>query len=219
MFLTKVLGNIRRRRPSAELFAEAHPKVVCVGGSEQFPMMPLHYLGWRRELLATEPAPGAANVHDIYRLHVLSGSSCDAVFFAHRLKNYPLQEAGPILNGFRHLVRPGGFVHIVVPDVVALVRHMVSAGKDLEDVAYVSPAGPIRFHDVLFGGAYGPSGLNERPADFHHSGYSRKVLSRVLFDNGFIFSHVTEDAEAFELHAIAAPHPIEERFKLMMGLT
>jgi len=181
-------------------------------------MMPSHYFGWKRELLASEPTPEASVVQDLFKLDKLDGKSYDAIFFAHRLKNQPLDHAGRILQGFRHLVRPGGFVHIVVPDVVTLMKHMLDNNKDLEDEAYMSPAGPISYHDVLYGRSFSTPGPSVVVPDPHLCGFSVKVLKRVLFDSGFIETHIIERPEFFEVHAIAGPDPILDRFKLIMGL-
>ena len=220
MLLIRLLRNIWNGRAQglSEVGSSVHPKVLCVGGSEQFQMMPSHYIGWRRELLSSEPNPEASIVQSLYKLDLLPGAAYDAVFFAHRLKNHPLHDAGRILHGFRHLIRPGGFVHIVVPDVMALMRHMLENDRDLEDAAYMSPAGSVSYHDVLFGRVNPTAGSATRLHEPHLCGYSPKVLKRVLFDNGFLDCHVVESPEHFEVHAIAAPEPIHERFHLIMGL-
>jgi len=220
MLLTRILRNVwTGRAPGPSDFSPSSlPKVVCVGGAEQFQMMPAHYIGWDRELLSEEPLPEASIVQSLFELERLRGASYDAVFFAHRLKNYPLHEAGRILHGFRHLLRPGGFVHIVVPDLMELARHMLDNKKDLEDCAYTSPAGPISYHDVLFGRREPSAGAASHPFEPHLCGYSTKVLKRVLFDSGFIESVVVEKPEHFEIHAFAGQDPIQERFKLIMGL-
>lgn len=220
MLLTRILRNIwTGQAPGPTGFSpSALPKVLCVGGTEQFQIMPAHYLGWQRELLSEQPVPQASIVQDIFQLERLPGSSYDAVFFGHRLKNYALHDAGRVLNGFRHLLKPGGFVHIVVPDIVEVVRHMLENKKDLEDSAYQSPAGPISYHDVLFGRQSPSAGAVSRPFEPHLCGYSSKVLKRVLFDSGFIESQIVQRPEHFEIHAIASQDPIQERFRLIMGL-
>ena len=220
MLLTRFLRNVLTgQAPGPKDFAPSSlPKVVCVGGTEQFQMMPAHYIGWHRELLSEQRVPEASIVQSLFDLERLQGSSYDAVFFAHRLKNYPLHDAARILSGFRHLLRPGGFVHIVVPDLMELVRHMLENKKDLEDSAYASPAGPISYHDVLFGRQSPSAGAATRSFEPHLCGYSTKVLKRVLFDSGFIDSYVFERPEHFEIHAFAGQDAIQDRFKLIMGL-
>ena len=220
MLITRLFKNIWAGRPPnpAEFESSHQPRVLCVGGFEQYGMMPSHYFGWERELLAGEPIPEASVVQDIFKLDQLVGNAYDAIFFAHRLKNQPIHNAGRILHGFRHLVRAGGFVHIVVPDIVVLMRHMLENGKDLEDAAYISPAGPISYHDVLYGRSFSTPGPGVVVPDPHLCGFSVKVLKRILFDSGFIETHIIERPEFFETHAIAGPEPILERFKLIMGL-
>ena len=220
MLLARLLTNLWAGRPSSpgKLEPSLQPRVLCVGGPEQYKMLPAHYVGWERELLSSEPTPEATVVQDLFKLDKLAGNAYDAIFFGHGLKNQPIQHVGRILYGFRHLLRPGGFVHIIVPDVVALMRHMLENGKDLEDSAYMSPSGPISYHDVFYGRSLSTSGPSTVLADPHLCGYSAKVLQRVLFDGGFIETHIIELPESFEAHAIAGPDPILDRFKLIMGL-
>ncbi len=179
--------------------------------------MPYHYAAWNKELVSESPMDGSRFVKSVLRLTDLRSGSYDAVYYSHHLKGHSLYEGGLILHGIRLLLKPGGFLHLKVPNVLALMHQLVEQGHDLEDVAYMSAAGPISYHDVLWG--LGAEVANEgREQRGHRTGFSRKLLDRLLFDNGFLAVRHLGDPAALELEIIAAAEYLHEDYRIMLGL-
>ena len=72
---------------------------------------------------------------------------------------------------------------MTVPDVGGLVRALAEHGRDVGDVVYESPVGPVTGLDILYGhvGEVAASG----GAEAHRSGYSEKRLIAILQEHGF----------------------------------
>ena len=87
-------------------------------------------------------------------------------------------------TAFRHVLKPGGLAHIIVPDLQELMLACVQQGIDLDGLLYESPMGPITPLDVL----YGHSGMIQHSGqDFyaHRTGFSRSTLANVAEASGF----------------------------------
>lgn len=194
-----------------------HRRVLCIGGGNELASMPYHYAAWNKTLLSEQLKEGAHLIESALRLSEREEATFDAVYCSHQLKNHSLQEGGQILKGIRRLLKPGGFVHLKVPDVTVLMHQMVKSGHDLEDVAYISPVGPISYHDVFWGLSTARSAPGNSSAG-HKSGYSRKVLDRVLSDNGFLdLRHIGEQGGS-ELEVIAAFDRLHDDYRILLGL-
>lgn len=194
-----------------------HRRVLCIGGGNEFATMPYHYAAWNKTLLSEQLREGAHPIKSTLRLSEREEATFDAVYCSHQLKNHSLQEGGKILNGIRRLLKPGGFVHLKVPDVTVLMHQMVKSGHDLEDVAYISAAGPISYHDVLWGlnTALGEPG---HASAGHKSGYSRKVINRVLSDSGYMDCLHIGERDGPELEVIAAVDRLHDDYRILLGL-
>lgn len=67
------------------------------------------------------------NGRDVHRADILRGlpladDSMDVVYHSHLLEHLPPQAATPFLAECRRVLRPGGIVRVVVPDLEAMVR-------------------------------------------------------------------------------------------------
>lgn len=120
-----------------------------------------------------------------------------------------------VLGGFLHVLKAGGWAHIRVPDINAVMRAAVERNLDVEDALYTSPAGPIKVLDVLYG--YGVE-IERSGQDFftHKTGFSQKSLSRCLTSAGFtqVFSMVGN----FEVEALATKGPASPLMRQLFGL-
>jgi hypothetical protein len=122
------------------------------------------------------------------------------VYCSHNLEHYYRHDVPKVLAGFLHVLQDGGFAHIRVPDLHAVMREVVEKNLDLEDVLYVSPAGPIMVLDVLYG--YGVE-IEHSGHDFyaHKTGFTRNSLLRILQASGF--QSIYSSAGNREIRAIA----------------
>ena len=120
-------------------------------------------------------------VSSISDLNSIPNGSFDAVWCSHSLEHLHGHDVPSALAEFRRVLKPDGFGLITAPDIEAIAE-LVVAGR-LEDVAYVSPAGPITALDMI----YGHSASIKSGAVFmaHHTGFTPDRLGRLLIDCGF----------------------------------
>lgn len=160
-------------------------KVLNVGGSSKEITIPEHYNGWSHHLLDIDPAGNPDVVCDARTLVGLPACIYDSVYCSHNLEHYYSHDVIKVLRGFHHVLKNDGFVDIAVPDMQAVVKHMVQENMDIDDVLYESPTGPITITDVMYG--YGKQ-IEQSGQDFyaHKTGFSENSLIAVLNQCGFM---------------------------------
>ena len=159
-------------------------KVLNVGGNSKAIKLPPFFEGYEHLLLDIDPRGAPDIVCDARNLMSLESQQFDAIYCSHNLEHYYRHDVPKVLAGFQHVLTPQGFAHIRVPDIQAVMRTTLDKGLDIDDVLYVSPAGPIRVVDVL----YGYSVEIERSGqDFfaHKTGFTQKSLISALTQAGF----------------------------------
>ena len=165
--------------------APAHQRrVLNVGGQSRGIQLPTPYGTFEQVLLDLDPSVGADIVLDVRELTTLAPQQFDAVYCSHNLEHVRQHEVPVVLAGFRHVLKPGGLAHIIVPDLQELMLACVQQGIDLDGLLYESPMGPITPLDVL----YGHGGLIAQSGqDFyaHRTGFSRRTLANVVEASGF----------------------------------
>ena len=190
-------------------------RVLNVGGGGKHIKLPAFYEGWEHVMLDIDPASEPDIVADARELRFKSrlAGTFDAVLCSHNLEHFYRHEVAKVLEGFRFMLAPGGFVHIQVPNIGYVIRHLAATGGDLEDIAYVSSAGPIKYIDMIFGlGRY----IAERDTDWmcHKNAFTARSLGTLLCDNGF--PHVFIGEESTELMGFAFIHkPTLAQMKLL----
>lgn len=97
----------------------------------------------------------------------------DAVFCSHALEHLTLKEGDVALGEFRRVLREGGTLMIMVPDLQDV--------KPTQDVMYESPMGPITGHDMYYGYHCGEENEFMR----HKCGYVQETLQEKLEGAGF----------------------------------
>ncbi|MEB3333753.1 MAG: methyltransferase domain-containing protein [Cyanobacteriota bacterium] len=159
-------------------------RLLNVGGNSKAIALPPEYGEFEHLLLDIDPTLAPDIVCDARQLTTLPANQFDAVYCSHNLEHYYRHDVPKVLTGFIHILRDGGFAHIRVPDLQALMRLAVERNLDLEDILYVSPAGPIMVLDVLYG--FGAE-IERSGQDFfaHKTGFTQKSLLRVLHACGF----------------------------------
>jgi SAM-dependent methyltransferase len=108
----------------------------------------------------------------------------DGVYCSHNLEHYFRHDVPKVLGGFFHVLKPGGFAQIRVPDLTELMRRVVQGKIDLEETLYVSAAGPVAPLDVIYG--LGRQ-IETSGVDFfaHKTGFSDQSLTRAVERAGF----------------------------------
>jgi hypothetical protein len=135
-------------------------------------------------LLDIDPIGNPDIVCDARNLQQIAGREYDSIYCSHNLEHYYSHDVLKVLKGFNHVLKDDGFVHIRVPDIQALMQHVVKNNMDINDTLYQSPAGPIAVKDVIYG--FGKK-IESSGQEFfaHKTGFSVKSLLTVLRECGF----------------------------------
>lgn len=170
-------------------------KVLNVGGGGRY--LPPRYKGWEQVLLDIDPVVKPDVCCDALKMNTLKAQTYDAVYCSHTVEHFYRHDVHRLLRGFGHVLKPNGFADIAVPNL----RHLIESvnGHELDDIWYESPAGPISFHDVLYGhGRYMAQGNLYYS---HKCGFTKVSLTKELFAAGF--SHVAAFEQETNLFAYA----------------
>jgi SAM-dependent methyltransferase len=159
-------------------------RLLNVGGGSKSIQLPLEYDGYEHLLLDIDPTGKPDIILDGRKLIELPAAQFDAIYCSHNLEHYFRHEVAKVLMGFFHVLKPGGFAQILVPDLIELMRIVVQKNMDLEEQLYVSAAGPIAPIDVIYG--FGPQ-IETSGNDFfaHKTGFSVQSLTRTVEKAGF----------------------------------
>lgn len=178
------------------------PAVLNVGGSNKSIPIPDHYKGWQHLLLDISPSYDADIVMDARKLTQLPAQQFDAVYCSHNLEHYFLHDVKTVLDGFSHVLRPGGFAEIHVPNMRTVLTRFIEGHMEIHDVLYVSAGGPITVHDVIYG--WGKE-IEESGEDFyaHKTGFTHDSLMKALKRAGFSHVWISESDDDFALGALA----------------
>ena len=190
-------------------------KVLNVGGNSKKIPLPAQYEGWKNIVLDIDPQGKPDVVCDARELSRLPGATYDAVYCSHNLEHYYRHDVPKVLAGFSHVLKAGGFAHIIVPDMGEVMRMVVQKGADIDDVLYQSPAGPITVLDVMYG--YGVE-IEESGNEFyaHKTGFTQKSLPAMLVRCGF--PHVFSGAANIEVIAFAFKEKPDEFARKLLGI-
>jgi SAM-dependent methyltransferase len=175
-------------------------RLLNVGGGDKTIPLPPQYAEFEQCLLDIDPKGSPDILCDARKLFTLEAGRFDAVYCSHNLEHYYRHDVPKVLAGFMHVLKDGGFAHILVPDIMEVMRATLDRGLDIDDVLYQSPAGPIIVLDVLYG--YSVE-IQRSGQDFyaHKTGFSRTSLLKALGGAGF--SKTYSRAENFEIDALA----------------
>ena len=190
-------------------------KVLNVGGNSKAIELPAQYAGFEHVLLDIDPSGNPDIVCDARHLTALQPDQFDAVYCSHNLEHYYSHDVPKVLAGFIHVLKPGGFAQIRVPDIQQVMRRCVEDGLDMDAILYQSSVGPIRVLDVIYGHA---KEIEASSQDFyaHKTGFTAKYLYKTLQAAGF--SHIYCTLGNLEINAVAltqAPNQLVcERFNI-----
>lgn len=165
-------------------------RVLNVGGGASR-TLPRHYAGWEQVLLDIDPDVQPDVCLDALEIDTMPAAQYDAVYCSHNLEHFYRHDVPRVVKGFHHVLKRTGWAEIAVPDLQALMKEVVSKGADLEDTWYRCSAGPIRYHDVLYGWGEVMGDGNLHYA--HKCGFTEKSLGRVLREAGFASVRIARD--------------------------
>lgn len=212
MLLSRVMKKFGRREPvvaqpepiedslPSAPEEDTRPRVLNVGGNSKQIPIPDHYRGWNHLLLDIAPGPEVDVLLDARKLSDYHGDKFDSIYSSHNLEHFYPHDVPKVLSGFMQVLKPGGFVDVRIPDLNSVLKAVVNQGMELDDVLYVSPAGPISAHDVIYG--WGAE-IERSGVDFfaHKRGFSAKSLSQTLEKAGFV--QIRTEVSNYEVRALA----------------
>ena len=200
--LGAILRDIFRRPDDVRASKPTQRRILNVGGHDKAIPIPAHYDGWEHLLLDIDPQGKPDIVCDACKLNTLEPQTFDAVYCSHNLEHYYPHDVPKVLSGFLHVLKPDGFAEITVPDILAVMQHLVQHNMDVDDVLYISQLGPISALDVIYG--YGKE-IEKSGNDFwaHKTGFTPKRLDETLKRAGFVAIHMIVDRKNVELKAFA----------------
>jgi ubiquinone/menaquinone biosynthesis C-methylase UbiE len=180
-------------------------KVLNVGGNSKAIPLPAQYEGFEHLLLDIDPKGAPDVLCDARELSKLPHEQFDMIYCSHNLEHYYKHDVKRVLQGFWDVLKPGGGVHIIVPDIMAVMRAALDKSLDIDDVLYQSSLGPILVSDVLYG--YGKQ-IEESGVEFfaHKTGFSQRSLTKALLQAGFGHIHVAEGS--YSVTAVAFKYEI-----------
>lgn len=155
---------------------------------------------WSEIRLDIDPAVKPDIVAALTDMSAVPAGAVDAVFSSHNIEHLYAHEVSVALAEFRRVLKPDGFVVITCPDLQS-VAALVAADKLLEP-AYVSPAGPITPHDILYG--FGAAMARGNLYMAHRCGFTRRTLMQALQSAGFPSCGAMQRAACFDLWGLAS---------------
>jgi hypothetical protein len=190
-------------------------RVLNVGGGHEAIGLPPQYAEFEVLRLDIDPGIRPDVLCDARELATLPAAQFDAIYCAHNLEHYYKHEVPKVLAGFLHVLNDSGFAHIIVPDIAEVMRVAIERGLDLEDVLYVSPAGPITVRDVLWGWSVE---IERSRQDFfaHKTGFTPKSLADVVQAVGF--GKWYQATGNYEVHVLAFKSAPQPALRALFGL-
>lgn len=111
----------------------------------------------------------------------IASASIDAIYSAHNIEHLYPHEVPVALSEFRRVLKPSGFVVLTCPDLKSVAK--LIAEDKLDEMAYLSPAGPIAPLDILYGLRSSMGRGNLYMA--HKTGFTGKTLMQASLTSGF----------------------------------
>jgi len=136
---------------------------------------------WQEIRLDINPEVRPDIIGTITDLSAVPNESVDAVFSSHNLEHIYNYEVPQALGEFKRVLKLGGLILIVVPDMQAAAKLVVEGDME-EKPLYQSPAGPVPALWMFYGMGTNIPGI---PYMAHKTGFTAKSLRLKLFEAGF----------------------------------
>ena len=154
---------------------------------------------WEEVRLDIDPSVRPDLVGSIVDMQGLVGDeSYDAVWSSHNLEHLHAHEVLPALQEFKRVLKPTGIALVNCPDLEVAARLVLEG--NIEEIAYVSRAGPVTALDMMFG--HSPSIERGNAHMAHRTGFTVDRLGRLLVAAGFAEARVVKGAN-YDLWGVA----------------
>jgi SAM-dependent methyltransferase len=163
----------------------ANKRLLNVGGGQSRAIDP-EYDSYEQILLDIDAAVKPDIIWDALDLKSLEPNQFDLVYCSHNLEHFYDYQVPVVLTGMLHVLKPGGAVHIRVPDIIGSLKIMLESGKELTDTLYVTKHGfPVRTLDIIYGWDWVIQ-QSRQPYFAHKTGFSIKTLHAAMKQAGFV---------------------------------
>ena len=152
--------------------------------------------GYREIRVDINPVAAPDIVASITDLSAIATGSVDIVYSSQNLEHLCAHEVPLALAEFRRVLNGDGIAMICVPDLQAIAARIVA--DQLDEAAYLSPAGPISALDMIYGFTPAIAAGNGYMA--HRTGFTRTSLGKALIKAGFAHVKIGND-NAFDIWA------------------
>lgn len=172
--------------------------VLNVGGGSKDIPIPERYEEFAHVLLDIAPGKDVDLVYDALQLDRYDEQKFSAVYSSHTIEHFHPWEVPTLLHGMRHVLESDGTLEIHCPDIEPALKAIVD-GYDVDSVLYVSPAGPITVHDMIYS-----QGIKVKLGGIpmmHKTCFTMPRLRKFVERAGFRVVHM--ESEGYELACFA----------------
>ncbi len=132
----------------------------------------------------------------------------DTIYSSHLLEHLPARTVAPTLAHWRALLKPGGVLHLNVPDLEWACRRFIAlleferGGTDIPDEPHyfgstIDYNGDRSMLAVIFG-------TQSHEGEHHHTGFTRESLRALLHASRFLVDSVAQVIEAHDMGCLIA---------------
>ena len=146
----------------------------------QFPIF--QDTSWREVRLDIDPDLEPDVLASISDMSMIEDGTADAIYSCHNMEHLFYHEVAPALQEFLRILKPGGFICVIVPDIEAAARDIACNFK-MEEGSYESPAGPIAPIDMLY--SYRAFTASGNIFMTHKTGFTKYNMYQHLLRAGF----------------------------------
>jgi len=136
---------------------------------------------WQEIRLDINTAVNPDILGTITDLSAVPDNCVDAVFSSHNLEHIYHYEVPIALGEFKRILKPEGFLMIVVPDMQTAAE-FVARGDMENEPLYISPGGPVRALWMFYGMGTEVPGM---PYMAHKTGFTSQNLNHKLQEANF----------------------------------
>lgn len=148
-----------------------------------YPLFPAEQ--WIETRLDIDPLTRPDIVSSMTDMPMIPANSHDAVFSSHNLEHLFPHELSAALLEFRRVLRPGGFLLVIVPDIEKAAA-AIAEGK-ADQPLYMAKDVPINPFDIIYG--HRASIAQGKTYMAHRNGFVAKTLIAALDAAGFTGVH------------------------------
>jgi SAM-dependent methyltransferase len=169
---------------------------------------------WQEIRFDIDPGVNPDILGTLTDLGAVESDSVDAIFSSHNLEHVFPWEVPLALQEFVRVLTPDGFAVMTCPDLQEVCAH-IAQGRLLETL-YVSPIGPIRPIDIVYGHQASIEAGNVFMA--HKGGFTQQTLGAAITKAGFRAASILRRPKQFDIWALGSKSKrTREECELLIG--